>query len=517
MITKRVLSLLSSCSLCTITALSQSLNPTLKDSRPNIILFMVDDMGWQDTSLPFWTERTVYNDVYETPNMERLAAKGMMFTQAYASSISSPTRCSLLTGANAARHRVTNWTAFKDKPTDIESEVLSLPEWNYNGVSQVEGTNNTFVATSFVDILKQSGYHTIHCGKAHFGAIDTPGANPHHFGFEVNISGHAAGGLASYLGENNFGHDATGKPWAFNSVPGLEKYWGTDTFVTEALTIEAIKSLEYAKKLNQPYFLYMAHYAIHIPIDVDKRFYQKYIDKGLTHKEAAYASLIEGMDKSLGDIMDWVEASGDAENTVIIFMSDNGGLSSAANWRDGELHTQNYPLNSGKGSAYEGGIREPMIVSWPSKVETNSKCDQYLIIEDFYPTILEMAGVKKYETKQVVDGVSFMPLLLQNGDPSKNRSLYWNYPNIWGLTGPGIAPTCTVREGDWKLIYYYETGKKELFNITNDISERNNLINVEVKMAKKLSSRLGRYMRRVGGQRPIFKESGEPCPWPDEI
>lgn len=179
------------------------------DKRPNIILFMVDDMGWQDTSLPFWTQKTDYNELYETPNMERLAKQGMMFTQAYASSISSPTRCSLITGTNAARHRVTNWTLQKNIKTDRKDKVLEVPDWNYNGVSQVPGTNNTFVGTSFVQLLKDSGYHTIHCGKAHFGAIDTPGEDPHHWGFEVNIAGHAAGGLASCLGEENYGHNKT--------------------------------------------------------------------------------------------------------------------------------------------------------------------------------------------------------------------------------------------------------------------------------------------------------------------
>ena len=126
--------------------------------RPNIILFMVDDMGWEDTSLPFWTEKTHYNEVYETPNMERLARQGVMFTQAYASSISSPSRCSLITGTNAARHRVTNWTLQKDKTTDRKDSLLDIPDWNYNGVSQVPGTNNTFVGTSFVQLLKNSGY-----------------------------------------------------------------------------------------------------------------------------------------------------------------------------------------------------------------------------------------------------------------------------------------------------------------------------------------------------------------------
>lgn len=490
---------------------------TQADKRPNIILFLVDDMGWEDTSLPFWTQKTHYNQMYETPNMERLSQQGMMFTQAYASSISSPTRCSLITGTNAARHKVTNWTLQKNKATDRPSQVLQLPDWNYNGVCQVAGINNTYQASSFVQLLKNSGYHTIHCGKAHFGAIDTPGENPLHMGFEVNIAGHAAGGLASYLGEENYGHTQAGKPVSLMAVPGLEKYWGTETFVTEALTQEALKALDKAKRIEQPFYLYMSHYAIHVPINKDMRFYQKYIDKGMTAKEAAYATLIEGMDKSLGSLMDWLDANGEANNTIILFMGDNGGLSSEPNWRDGQPHTQNYPLNSGKGSAYEGGIREPMIVSWPGVVKPHTTCSNYLLIEDFFPTILEMAQVKRYETIQPIDGISFVPLLKQSGNPSKGRSLHWNCPNIWGNNGPGIGSTCTVRKEDWKLIYYYESGKKELFNICNDIGEKSDVSAQHPKVVKQLSKDLGAYLRKVGGQRPSFKATGKPCPWPDEL
>ena len=297
--------------------------------RPNIILFMVDDMGWQDTSLPFWSERTFYNDRYETPNMERLARQGVMFTQAYACSLSSPTRCSLMTGSNAARHRVTNWTLRKGVTTDAADDCLAFPEWNCNGIAQSEGTDLTYVGTSFVDLLRAGGYHTIHCGKAHWGAIDTPGENPHHFGFEVNIAGHAAGGPATYLSERNYGYDADGRPQGLFAIPGLEKYWQSGTFLTEALTREAIAAMEKAVRYDRPFYLYMSHYAIHVPIDRDMRYYEKYLHKGLSAKEAAYASLIEGMDKSLGDIMDWLEQSGEADNTVIIFMSDNGGFCSS--------------------------------------------------------------------------------------------------------------------------------------------------------------------------------------------
>lgn len=500
-------------------ALSQSQTKVSADGdRPNIIFFLVDDMGWQDTSVPFWTEKTFYNERYETPNMERLASKGVMFTQAYASSVSSPTRCSIMTGSNAARHRVTNWTLEKNMKTDMESDVISIPSWNVNGISQVPGTENTYLCKSFVQLLKDSGYHTIHCGKAHWGAIDTPGENPCHFGFEVNIAGHAAGGLATYLSEYRYGHDKDGNPVALNSIPGLRKYWNTGTFATEALTREAIHALDKAKAYNQPFYLYMSHYAIHIPIDRDVRFFDKYKKKGLSDKEAAYAALIEGMDKSLGDLMDWLDANGEADNTVIIFMGDNGGYATGAHWRDEPLYTQNYPLNCGKGSAYEGGTRVPMIVFWPGVTDGGTRCDSPVIAEDLYPSILEMAGIRRYDVPQEVDGKSFVPLLDGSGNPSKGRDFFWNFPNLWGgETGPGIAATCTVRSGDWKLIYFYETGRKELYNIPDDIGETHDLAEEYPDIVRKLSSRLGKYLRKVDAQRPMFKATGQPCPWPDEI
>ena len=287
-------------------------------------------------------------------------------------------------------------------------------------------------------------------------------------------------------------------------------------FVTEALTQEAIKALDKAKRLGQPFYLYMSHYAIHVPVDRDLRFYKKYIDAGLSEKEAGYASLIEGMDKSLGDLMNWLHENDMTDNTVILFMSDNGGLSSESAWRDLPLHTHNAPLNSGKGSAYEGGVRVPMIVKWPGIVKPDTKTDNYLIIEDFFPTILDIAKVKDRTTKQKVDGVSFMPMLENNSLKSESRNLYWNFPNLWGNEGPGIGPTCSVRSGDWKLIYYYETGKKELFNIAQDIGEVNDLSDKNPIIIQNLSQDLGRFLREVEAQRPSFISTGKLCPWPDE-
>lgn len=509
---KKVLLSLSALPLTSLSAQAQK-----TDTRPNIVLFMVDDMGWQDTSLPFWTERTPLNEKYHTPHMERLASQGMIFTQAYACSVSSPTRASLMTGMNAARHRVTNWTLRKNISTDAKSEALSFPDWNMNGICQTSGIPYTYEVTSLAQILKNNGYHTIHCGKAHWGAIDTPGEDPHHFGFEVNIAGHAGGGLTSYYGEENFGNRTNGKPTPLQAIPDLKEYWGKDIFATEALTLKALKALDRAKNLGQPFYLYMAHYAIHIPINKDKRFYQKYIDNGLSEKEAAYAALIEGMDKSLGDIMNWLATNDLDKNTIIVFMSDNGGYATGSQWRDEPLYTQNAPLNCGKGSAYEGGIREPMIVKWTNTVKPQTKCNDYLIIEDFFPTILEMAQIKNYNTKQPIDGVSFVPMLRGKKEINKNRSLYWHFPNLWGNTGPGIGTTSSVRKGDWKLIYHYETGHKELFNIVKDIGETTNLAIKHPEIIDILSMDLGSYLRSVSAQRPSFKATGKPCPWPDEI
>ncbi len=275
--------------------------------QPNIILFLVDDMGWQDTSVPFWTDTTDFNRLYHTPNMERLASQGMKLTQAYATSVCSPTRISLMTGMNAARHRVTNWTLHPGKiqPMELNHKVLDFPIWNVNGLSAKAGDSLAVYASPLPQVLRDGGYHTIHAGKAHLGAIGTPGDNPLDLGFNVNIAGHAAGAPGSYLGKDNFGNSPKGgNVWA---VPGLEKYHGEDIFLTEAITREALEAIESNEDQDQPFFLYMSHYAVHTPIMADDRFVQKYYDLEMDSTEARYASLVEGMDKSLGDIMDFVE------------------------------------------------------------------------------------------------------------------------------------------------------------------------------------------------------------------
>lgn len=503
-------------------ATTANCQPVRQQERPNIILFLVDDMGWQDTSVPFDTVKSPLNAKFHTPSMERLAKRGTKFTQAYACSISSPSRCSLMTGMNQARHRVTNWTFGYNTATDEPDTTLIIPKWNVNGIQPVAGIEHSAEATSFVQLLNDSGYRTIHVGKGHFGSIGTPSANPSNYGFDINIAGHAAGGLASYLGEERYGHDSLGHPTSRFSVPGLEKYWDSHTFVTEALTLEATAALDSIRNSDPgvPFFLYMSHYAVHVPIQPDQRFIQKYIDAGLDPLEAAYATLIEGMDKSLGDLLDYLEHHDLADNTIVIFMSDNGGL--AALGRTPPLGTQNAPLRSGKGSAYEGGIREPMIVSWPGVTEGNTEIKDYIIIEDFFPTILEMAGITRYDVPQFIDGQSFVPLLKNSTATglSRQRALIWNTPNTW-ISGDyrdqGIGATAAIRKGDYKLIYWYVDGRKELYNLSLDLSEQHDISTSNPEIVHALSLQLGANLRNAGAQRPSYRATGKPCPWPDEI
>ena len=212
--------------------------------------------------------------------------------------------------------------------------------------------------------------------------------------------------------------------------------------------------MDSANKAKKPFLLYLSHYAIHTPIMADNRFVQKYLDAGLEPVEAKYASLIEGMDKSLGDIMNYLKEKNIDKNTIIIFLSDNGGLS--AHTRGGvPLNTHNTPLRSGKGSAYEGGIRIPFIVKWPGITKESSTNDNNIIIEDIFPSVLSMAGIKSHNEVQKLDGKSLVPLLKQK--KVKNDSyFYWHYPHVWGPDGPALKLYSAIRQGDWKLIYFHE-------------------------------------------------------------
>lgn len=494
--------------------------------KPNIILFLVDDMGWQETSVPFYKDTTALNHRYRTPNMERMAKMGVKFTQAYASAISSPSRCSLMTGMNPARHRVTNWTLQYDHTNDASGGRLKMPDWNYNGlqpdtVTSARDLKNTALATALPQLLKNNGYYTIHCGKAHWGASGTAGENPEAFGFDVNIAGGANGAPGSYLAQDNYGS-------GLFHVQGLEKYYAKGTFLTDALTQEAMLAMDVPIEKKQPFYLYMSHYAIHAPYNPDSRFtsnykqpngqgvYDEQLQANLNNQEINHAALIEGMDESLGKIMDYLEARPEvAKNTILLFMSDNGGQ--AVSVRQGRAnYDQSYPARAGKGSAYEGGIHEPMMVYWPGVTQGGTENANRVGIEDFFPTILEMAGAKDYKCSQTVDGKSFVDVI-RNPQLHRERTLVWHFPNRWGESqdrAEGYGSYSAIMKGDYHLIYFWANQERRLYNVKEDIGERNNLAKAMPELTMSLAQELTDSLISYGAQRPTIMATGELVPWP---
>lgn len=490
--------------------------------RPNIILFLVDDMGWQDTSVPFWTEETLFNRHFRTPNMERLANMGVRFTNAYAHAVCSPTRTSIMTGWSPARHRVTNWTLNPDQDT---SRGWAPRDWKKEGLQADE--------INLAQLLQDAGYFTIHCGKAHWGARGTSGEDPRRLGFDVNIAGHAAGAPGSFQGLDNFGNaesDEHTLPWG---VPGLEQYHGQDIDLSDALTLEAVKALDRAAEAGKPFYLYMSHYAVHTPIQPHHRFIEHYrgreypgTDIEIPPVEAKYASMVEGMDASLGALLDKVEELGEAESTLVIFTSDNGGLSAHARgttpYGTG-LNTHNRPLRAGKGSAYEGGTRVPFIAAWakPAQdtplqselpIEPGSVSVQPLISEDLFPTVLGIGGaLDSVPVTHPLDGRD-LRRCLSGTEADLDRPLYFHYPHTWGPSGPGYEPHSAMRVGDWKVIYFYIPRRWELYNIAEDIGETRDLAQEEPERLARMASKLRDDLVEMGAQWPVDNETGEESP-----
>lgn len=484
---------------------------------PNVIVFLVDDMGWQDTSVSFWKNLTPLNKQYHTPNMERMAQNGMKFTSAYAMSVCTPTRVSLLTGVNAVNHRVTHWTSpLKNTNTDYPDSVYNAVNWNINGLSPIANYENTFHATPLPQLLQQKGYTTILSGKAHFGSEGTPGADPRNLGFDIAIAGSSIGHPASYYGKENYDKPVKGKPNR-NAVPGLETYHGTDVFLTDALTMEALKGVDQARKEQKPFFLYLSHYAVHTPLQADPRFVEKYRQAGLDELEANYASLVEGMDKSLGEVLDYLEQHQLEQNTLVLFVSDNGGLSTPP-LRGGEGYTHNLPLRAGKGSVYEGGIRVPMLAQWKGEIPSNASTDETVIIEDLFSTILEVAGAHKMTTIQKVDGQSFTQLLRGSDKLNRKREFLWHHPHKWiPNEGPAISWASAYRKGDWKIVYDYKARALELYNIKEDIGETTDQAKNQPKRLKKMANEFTRLLKKTNAQMPTVKHTGQRIPYPNEL
>lgn len=496
----------------------------LAAQQPNIVLFLVDDMGWQDTSVPFHAERTAFNDHFYTPGMERLARQGVCFTNAYSAAVCSPTRTSIMTGQNPVRHHVTNWTLWQDKDQSGQTDRLRSPRnWCVNGLQPD--------TTTLPMLLRRAGYRTIHCGKAHWGVHGTPGSDPCNLGFDVNIAGHAAGGPGGYQGKTFYGNDENGAytpPWG---VPGLEKYHGTDTHLTDALTIEALKEIDKSVADGKPFYLYMSHYVVHVPIQEHRPYVARYrgkcykdTDITIPENEACYASMIQGMDVSLGAILDKLEKLGIAENTLVVFYSDNGGLSEherGVTPRGTGPNTHNWPLRDGKGSAYEGGTRVPAIMSWavPSEnapcqkrvpIRSGLRCEVPVICEDIVPSILSWAGAGDLISElKGLDGHDITKLL--NGSPAADpdRAFLFHYPHMWGPIGDGYQPHSAIRIGEWKAIYFYEPRKWELYHIRQDIGEEMDLSRENPDILRRLAACMRELHVKLGAQYPVVKITGE--------
>jgi arylsulfatase A len=448
-------------------------------AKPNFVFILIDDMGWRD--LTCFGSR-----FYETPNIDKLAASGMKFTNAYAAApLCSPTRGSIMTGKYPVRLGMTHITQYK-------------PDLKAQWICPTTATELALDEVTIAEALKPAGYTSACVGKWHLGGEPF---YPEKQGFDVNIGG------AHIAMPNSYFYPA----WKESPRP-KDSLWGNvpldgrpGEYLTDRLTDEALKFIE-AKK-DDPFFLYLAHYAVHIPLEAKKEKIAKYeakIRPDDPQNNAVYAAMIESIDEGVGRITAKLEELGIADRTIIFLMSDNGGVSVWTNGGKRPPSTSNLPLRNSKGTLYEGGIREPMIVRWRGVVKAGTVCDTPVISNDFFPTMLEMAGVKSRPT----DGLSLMPLLTQKG-PLKRDTLYWHYPH------PGaeeLAPHGAVRQGDWKLVEFFEDGHAELYNLADDIGEKNDLAAKMPKRVAELREKLHRWQASVGAKKPRLNPDFIPEP-----
>jgi len=462
--------------------------------QPNVVIFLTDDQGWNDTSVDLGLPKDPqYNAHYRTPALERLAREGARFSQAYATPVCTPSRVSLLTGLGPARHGVTNWTLRQGKDLGVRTKALALPDWNCDGLqppgSGAQRGFETSVTLPF--LLRKAGYRTIHIGKAHLGAVGTPGADPRKLGFDVNVAGGAAGQPGSFLGTRNF---SQGKPeptlW---DVRDLEAYHGKDITVTQALTDKAIAEIERAKADGKPFLLHLGHFGVHTPIEPAAEFSGDYEGTRLVQKERDYATMVADVDRSLGRILEALDRLELAKDTVVIFLSDNGGFAQ----RTGGFLPRNAPLRSGKGSAYEGGLRTPLVIRWPGVARPGSLVREVASITDLMPSL---AAAVNGEAPAGLDGHDLRPIL--RGDKAPERRLVWYYPHAWGERGPGIEPFAAMRRGDLKVIHFFEEGRTELYDLAADPGETRDLASGRREDAERLRDELLQAIKAGGRDLP---------------
>lgn len=443
-------------------------------TKPNIVFILADDLGWADLGCYGST-------FYETPNLDKLANQGMRFTDAYAAcSVCSPTRASILTGKYPARLHITDWLPGQpDRP----NQRLRRPDFR-KFLPLEEGT--------IAKALKADGYQTAFIGKWHLG--ESSDYYPEHQGFDLNIAGCGMGHPSSYF-----------SPYRIPNLPD----GSSGEYLNDRLTDEALKFIERAG--DKPFFLYLPYYAVHTPLQAKADIIEKYQAKAKqlpgnrtafmtdlgcsvrqTQDNPVYAAMIESLDESVGRIMDKLTSLGIEKTTAVFFTSDNGGFSTGRG-----APTSNLPLRAGKGWPYEGGVREPLIVKWPGVVKPGSVNDGAVISTDYCPTLLEIAGLPT-QSDPNLDGKSIVPLL--KGGILAARPLFWHYPHY---SPQGSAPNGSVRLGDFKLVEWYEDMRVELYNLKDDLGERNDLATVLPEKTAELQKLLHTWRTEVKAQMPV--------------
>jgi arylsulfatase A len=444
--------------------------PTLTTAAPpNVIVILADDLGWTDLGC-------YGSDFYETPHLDRLAKDGMRFTQNYsACTVCSPTRAALLTGKYPARLHITDWIPglMPDNPK------LLVPDWTKH--LPVE-------ERTLAEVFRDAGYATGTIGKWHLG--DGEFASIHH-GFDKNVAGTNAGSPPSYIA-----------PW---KIPTLSEGEPGD-YLTDRLANEAVKMLDGFG--DKPFFLYLPHYAVHTPIQGRKDLVAKFQAKlkpGLTHTNPGYAAMLASLDDAVGKVRAKLDDLKIADRTIVVFTSDNGGRVPT---------TANPPLRFGKASAYEGGVRVPLIVHWPGVTPPGTTSDAATITMDLYPTLLEMCDVALPDKTKAphpgCDGVSLVSVLKQTG-PLARTELFWHYPHHQHYQQGGTMPYAAIRRGDFKLVEFYNDQHVELYNVREDISEARDLAATMPERVAELRTRLHEWRKEVGAQMPTPNPNYDPA------
>ena len=430
-----------------------------ENTRPNIILINIDDMGWRDVGF-------MGSQYYETPNLDDLASEGMIFTNAYAAAANcAPSRAAMMSGQWSQRHGVYT-VANSDRGKSSTRKIIPTRNTEYLPESQ-------YILT---EALKGAGYKTCHAGKWHITK------DPLSSGFDVNIGGCEAGNPGSYYPP-------------YKRVP--LKAPSDDYYLTNLIMDKTLEFLNSVGK--EPFFLYYSPYAVHTPIHPFKELLPKYENKPEWNGQnnAKYATMVENLDTQIGRMIENLKETRKLENTLILFISDNGGMYRV---------TKQWPLRAGKGAYYEGGIREPMFAYWPGKIEAGTKTDIPVCNIDFYPTLLEVAGIEKPADK-ILDGKSILPVL--KGGELEERPLYWHFPIY--LEGGNIEtqdpvfrtrPGSAIRYGDWKLIQYFENNDIELYNLKEDLGEKNNLARSNPDKAEELLALLDTWRKNTNAPVP---------------